>query len=156
MDDRARAKRLLVPGLAAAGLIVLLATLLMLGSQSGGSSSSSSVNDPELKDIGEGLKIRDIQVGEGEPVQPGATVTVHYTGWLTNGKVFDSSRERAQPATFSLNDVIEGWKRGIPGMKPGGIRKLVIPSHLAYGSTGQGVIPPNATLIFEVELLPGP
>jgi FKBP-type peptidyl-prolyl cis-trans isomerase len=107
-----------------------------------------------LKPIGsQGLKYRDLKEGTGEPVGPDASVTVHYTGWLVNGNVFDSSRKRGQPITFSLNGVVRGWKEGIPGMKPGGIRKLVIPPALGYGDEKKGSIPPNSTLIFEVEVL---
>lgn len=101
-----------------------------------------------------GLEIWDAKVGEGEEVKPGATVTVHYTGWLTNAKMFDSSVARGQTISFSLNQVIKGWQVGIPGMKPGGVRRLKIPANLGYGATGAGRdIPPNATLIFEVELI---
>ena len=103
-----------------------------------------------------GLETWDAKEGSGEPVKPGATVTVHYTGWLTDDKatVFDSSRSRGQTISFSLNGVIAGWKQGIPGLKPGGVRYLKIPGNMAYGASGiPGVIPPNATLVFEVELV---
>jgi len=114
--------------------------------------SDGGTNDAALKDIGDGLKIRDLKEGSGEPVRPLASVTVHYTGWLPNGTVFDSSKGK-EPVTFSLNEVVKGWGKGIPGMKPGGIRKIVIPPELGYGSKGQGKIPGNSTLIFEVELI---
>ena len=79
---------------------------------------------------------------------------MHYSGWLVDGTMFDSSVKRGQPATFPLNRVIPGWTEGVGGMKPGGKRKLIIPPELGYGATGAGgVIPPNATLVFEVELL---
>ncbi len=116
--------------------------------------SDGGTSDPQLKDIGDGIRIRDLKEGSGDPVPPGATVVVHYTGWLTNGTVFDTTRKGSfQPATLDLNDMIAGWRRGIPGMKPGGIRKLVIPPEFAYGERGAGEVPPNATLIFEVELV---
>ena len=83
----------------------------------------------------------------------GATILAHYTGWLVDGQVFDSSRNRGKPASFSLTEVVGGWQRGIPGMKPGGVRKLVVPPELGYGDRGKGKIPGGATLIFEVELV---
>jgi FKBP-type peptidyl-prolyl cis-trans isomerase len=113
-----------------------------------------NAEDPGLKDIGQGLKIRDIKEGTGPECPPGASVVAHYTGWLTNGKVFDSSRKRGKPTPFSLGEVVPGWQKGIPGMKVGGVRKLVIPPELGYGARGTGRdIPPNATLVFEVELV---
>jgi FKBP-type peptidyl-prolyl cis-trans isomerase len=103
-----------------------------------------------------GLQYTDIKVGAGATAQAGQTVSVHYTGWLENGKKFDSSVDRGQPFSFPLGAgrVIKGWDEGVQGMKVGGKRKLTIPSNLGYGARGAGgVIPPNATLIFEVELL---
>ena len=102
------------------------------------------------------LVIEDIVVGEGAEAESGKNVTVHYTGNLESGKQFDSSRNRG-PFSFRLGagQVIKGWDTGVKGMKVGGKRKLTIPSDLAYGSrdVGNGLIPPNSTLIFEVELL---
>lgn len=103
-----------------------------------------------------GLKYVDQVVGAGDIAVAGKTVSVHYTGWLENGKKFDSSVDRGQPFSFPLGAgrVIKGWDEGVQGMKIGGKRKLTIPSDLGYGSRGAGgVIPPNATLIFDVELL---
>jgi FKBP-type peptidyl-prolyl cis-trans isomerase len=103
-----------------------------------------------------GLKYIDQKVGKGDKAEKGDTVTVHYTGWLTNGKKFDSSKDRGDPFTFELGagKVIKGWDEGVAGMKVGGKRKLTIPPELAYGKRGAGDdIPPDATLIFEVELL---
>jgi FKBP-type peptidyl-prolyl cis-trans isomerase FkpA len=103
-----------------------------------------------------GLKYEDTVEGDGEVAQAGQNVSVHYTGWLTDGSKFDSSKDRDQPFQFPLGGgrVIRGWDEGVQGMKIGGTRKLTIPPQLGYGATGAGgVIPPNATLVFEVELL---
>jgi FKBP-type peptidyl-prolyl cis-trans isomerase len=102
------------------------------------------------------LIIEDLQLGDGAEAQAGQQVTVHYTGWLTDGRKFDSSVDRGQPFVFPLGRgrVIQGWDQGVAGMKIGGKRRLTIPPELGYGARGAGgVIPPNATLIFEVELL---
>nr|WP_232526080.1 FKBP-type peptidyl-prolyl cis-trans isomerase [Sulfuriferula nivalis] len=103
-----------------------------------------------------GLIYEDITTGTGATAQAGQMVSVHYTGWLTNGTKFDSSKDRNQPFNFNLGagQVIRGWDEGVAGMQVGGVRKLTIPPQLGYGARGAGgVIPPNATLIFEVELL---
>jgi FKBP-type peptidyl-prolyl cis-trans isomerase FkpA len=103
-----------------------------------------------------GLIYEDTTPGTGATAASGQTVTVHYTGWLTNGTKFDSSKDRNQPFSFRLGagEVIQGWDEGVAGMKVGGTRKLTIPPQLGYGARGAGgVIPPNATLVFEVELL---
>lgn len=102
------------------------------------------------------LKIEDIKVGEGREVKQGDTVVMHYTGTLSDGTKFDSSYDRDQPfeTKIGVSQVITGWDQGIPGMKVGGKRRLTIPPELGYGQQGAGsVIPPNATLIFDVELL---
>jgi FKBP-type peptidyl-prolyl cis-trans isomerase FkpA len=103
-----------------------------------------------------GLIIDDLVSGDGAEAKAGQMVTVHYTGWLTNGSKFDSSKDRNDPFRFKLGagQVIRGWDEGVAGMKIGGKRKLTIPPQLGYGARGAGgVIPPNATLVFEVELL---
>ena len=110
-----------------------------------------------------GLQYEDTTVGEGAEAQAGQHVKVHYTGWLhdptaanSRGKKFDSSKDRGQPVAFGLGEgmVIRGWDEGVQGMKVGGTRVLTIPAELGYGARGAGgVIPPNATLVFEVDLL---
>ena len=107
--------------------------------------------------LASGLVYEDLVVGDGTMADPGLTVMVHYTGWLTDGTKFDSSLDRGKPLTFVLGQrqVIDGWEQGIKGMRVGGKRKLTIPPELGYGAQGYGggVIPPNATLVFEVQLL---
>lgn len=113
------------------------------------------------KTTASGLRYTDTKLGNGATAQPGQTALVHYTGWLyiagEKGRQFDSSRTRGQPFAFPLGGgrVIKGWDEGVAGMKVGGQRTLIIPPQLAYGAqgTGGGAIPPNATLIFDVELL---
>jgi len=103
-----------------------------------------------------GLVYEDISVGEGDAAAAGQRVSVHYTGWLTDGTKFDSSKDRNDPFDFPLGagHVIRGWDEGVQGMQVGGVRKLTIPPQLGYGARGAGgVIPPDATLVFEVELL---
>ncbi|AJK50250.1 peptidyl-prolyl cis-trans isomerase FKBP-type [Burkholderia plantarii] len=103
-----------------------------------------------------GLKYEELTEGTGAEAKSGQSVTVHYTGWLTDGQKFDSSKDRNDPFVFVLGGgmVIKGWDEGVQGMKVGGTRRLTIPAALGYGARGAGgVIPPNATLVFEVELL---
>jgi FKBP-type peptidyl-prolyl cis-trans isomerase len=99
-----------------------------------------------------GLYWQDLVVGDGDEAVAGGFVTVHYTGWLPSGARFDTS-VGGDPIRFDLDAVIPGWAEGVPGMKVGGKRKLVIPPHLGYGPSGKGPIPPNATLVFDIELL---
>ena len=118
-------------------------------------SSPAKVNGQPTT-IASGLKYWDIVVGTGATAVAGRTVKVHYTGWLTTGEKFDSSRDRGEPFSFPLGtgQVIKGWDEGVEGMKVGGQRQLRIPPSLGYGASGAGgAIPPNATLIFDVELL---
>jgi FKBP-type peptidyl-prolyl cis-trans isomerase FkpA len=103
-----------------------------------------------------GLTIEDTLLGEGAAAAAGQLVDVHYTGWLAGGRKFDSSREREEAFKFVLDsgDVIPGWDEGVLGMKVGGQRRLVIPPHLGFGEHGAGsAVPPNATLVFDIELL---
>ena len=109
-----------------------------------------------LHDLTHALLIEDLVVGSGAPAEAGQDIVVHYVGRLADGTQFDSSRARRDPLELALGagDVIKGWDQGLPGMKVGGKRRLTIPPELAYGDQGlAGVIPPKATLVFEVELL---
>jgi FKBP-type peptidyl-prolyl cis-trans isomerase len=121
------------------------------------SAAEASSDQTGAKMNKEGVQIEDKIVGTGDAATSGQSVTVHYTGTLTDGKKFDSSVDRGQPFTFVLGSgmVIKGWDIGVEGMKPGGKRVLTIPADKAYGdkAVGNGLIPANSTLIFEVELL---
>lgn len=140
--------------LAALALCVLpLAGLAFAAPPSGAKPGGS---EPEWKKNASGLEYQEIQLGEGAEAKAGMTVDVHYTGWLLDGTKFDSSVDRGKPFSFHLGagEVIRGWDEGVAGMKVGGKRKLRIPAELGYGARGAGgVIPGNATLIFDVELL---
>ena len=113
----------------------------------------------KLKDFNPGQLVSDLQItdtiiGDGEIVKEGATITAHYTGALViDGTIFQSSHDFGDPVTFGLNQVISGWTKGVPGMKIGGIRRLIIPAEQAYGSQSpSGNIPPNSDLVFDIEL----
>ena len=110
---------------------------------------------PGSRTLPNGLEVTDLVEGTGAEAKAGQTVQVHYTGWLTDGRKFDSSRDRGQPFSFGLGrgQVIRGWDEGVQGMKVGGRRKLTIPPDLGYGRQGAGPIPAGATLVFTVELL---
>jgi peptidylprolyl isomerase len=155
--DPAQIKRVLIPTVAIGLVIVLVAVITSLSGGSGKKMSDGSdgtAEDSALREITPGVRARDIKTGIGDECPAGATVKVHYTGWLTDGTVFDSSKERGKdPVEFSLDGVVAGWREGIPGMKPGGIRKLVISPDKGYGDRVQKKIPPGSTLIFEVEMI---
>ena len=134
----------------------LLAALLAFGVLATTPLQGATMSDSKTVTTASGLKYEDVKQGTGETATAGKMVSVHYTGWLTDGKKFDSSKDRGQPFEFPLGGgrVIKGWDEGVQGMKVGGVRKLTIPASLGYGSRGAGaVIPPDATLVFEVELL---
>lgn len=116
----------------------------------------AAVSDQASIKTASGLEYVDVREGTGASPRPGQRAVVHYTGWLVDGKKFDSSHDRGEPFTFSVGrgEVIKGWDEGVGTMKVGGLRRLTIPPALGYGARGAGgVIPPNATLTFEVELL---
>jgi FKBP-type peptidyl-prolyl cis-trans isomerase len=141
--------------------VAILYLILTFGCDQGEKMSVSTEQPRSIEDklfivTGSGLKYYDIKSGSGEIAKSGNLVSVHYTGWLTDGKRFDSSVLRQKPFSFPIGQgrVIAGWDKGVAGMQIGGIRQLVIPPELGYGESGAGgVIPPGATLIFEVELL---
>jgi FKBP-type peptidyl-prolyl cis-trans isomerase FkpA len=133
---------------------IILGIVTMASGQEKNASPTKVTGKPTT--TSSGLQYWDIVVGTGATAVSGKAVKVHYTGWLTDGKKFDSSVDRGQPFSFSLGagQVIKGWDEGVAGMKVGGKRQLRIPPELGYGARGAGgVIPPNATLVFDVELL---
>lgn len=150
-------KNILTVFLASLGFIAgFLLLLFVAGRRSNTQNTSEVVISPTPGINMENLKIEDIVVGKGNEVKEGDTVSVNYKGTLTDGKEFDNSYSRGEPFEFTVGagEVIKGWDLGLVGMKLGGKRKLTIPSELGYGERGAGTdIPPNSTLVFEIELL---
>lgn len=140
-------------GVAILGVVAFFAFGFYQGSpiQKSTETTTQTTQSPQATE----LKIEDTQVGNGAEVKSGDTISIHYKGTLTDGTVFDSSYDRGEPfeTQIGVGQVIEGWDKGVVGMKVGGKRKLTIPPAMGYGEQATGKIPPNSTLIFEVELL---
>ena len=163
--DKKTMHQVLLPAAGAAAVVLFLGVLIATGNNpqatpTTGENSAGApfpVDAPEWQPVDAqkypNLKFWDVKEGTGKVCPSGARVELHYTGWLTNGTKFDSSKDRGEPITFSLTGLIPGWQYGVPGMKEGGVRRLMIPAELGYGSSGSGTIPPGATLLFEIELL---
>jgi FKBP-type peptidyl-prolyl cis-trans isomerase FkpA len=143
-------------------ILSILPALILVGAVSVGLGSCTKKTEPGFQGVQFSaeqralVKSEDLKVGTGDAAVPGKTVTVHYTGWLTSGKKFDSSYDHGQPFSFVLGtgSVIPGWDMGVEGMRVGGKRKLTLPPQIAYGHEAKGdVIPADSTLVFEVELL---
>ena len=138
-------------------IAILLAAALSIALISCGSSKEVKKEQPksDYTTTPSGLKYRDVKNGTGAVAKTGMTVSAHYVGTLEDGTKFDSSRDRGKPFSFKLGacEVIKGWDEGLLDMKVGGIRQLIIPPDLGYGSRATGAIPPNSTLIFEIELM---
>ena len=130
-------------------------TFMFMGCGGGEFASELDIDLARMTKTESGLYYEDLVVGSGPTAAEGTRAVVHYTGWLTDGTKFDSSHDRGEPYPLSLpGRVIDGWNEGVPGMRVGGKRRLVIPPELGYGAVGSPpVIPPNATLVFEIELL---
>jgi FKBP-type peptidyl-prolyl cis-trans isomerase len=151
-------RRLTIAALIGAAVVVIVVMALVStgGDDEGASSTAPGECDESPQTLDSGLVVEDLECGDGEEVQRGDLVSVHYTGTLENGRKFDSSRDRGQPFQLRLGAgmVIQGWEEGLPGMRVGGTRKLTIPPELGYGEAGRPPeIPPNSTLVFEIEVL---
>lgn len=141
----------LLIGIAALGIFVYFIFGFYQGPTAPTTNETATVDKPQATE----LKIEDTKEGEGPEVKSGDTIVIHYNGTLTDGTKFDSSYDRGEPfeTQIGVGSVIEGWDKGVVGMKPGGKRKLTIPAAMAYGATERPGIPANSTLIFEVELI---
>ena len=117
--------------------------------------TAPAVDAPAMTEQASGLSVLDVVEGDGDQAMAGQRVTVYYTGWFLDGEKFDSSLDRGEPFSFGLGagEVIAGWDEGVAGMRVGGWRRLVIPPQMAYGESGRPGIPPNSTLVFDVELV---
>ncbi|MGH2817530.1 MAG: FKBP-type peptidyl-prolyl cis-trans isomerase [Actinomycetota bacterium] len=151
-------RRLTIAGLIAAAVVVIVGMALVStgGDDEGASTAAPGECDESPQTLDSGVVIEDMECGEGEEAERGDLLTVHYTGTLEDGTKFDSSLDRGQPFELRLGAgmVIPGWEEGLPGMRVGGTRQLTIPPELGYGEAGSPPdIPPNSTLVFEIELL---
>jgi FKBP-type peptidyl-prolyl cis-trans isomerase len=168
--DKQQMQKILIPAAAIAGVILLVGLIIATGGSNdpakpdgkGGPKGPSAsgkfdvfpLDGADWKELPGGVKYWDVKEGAGSPVPAGARVVMHYTLWLTNGERKQSSKDSGDPLKASLaGGLIQGWMDGVPGMKPGGTRRLFIPAAKGYGAQGKGDIPPNADLVFEVELI---
>ncbi len=166
-------QKILIPAAAIAGVILLVGLIVATGGSPDPAKPGAKGGDPkgpsasgkfdvfplegaDWKELPGGVKYWDVKEGIGTPVEAGARVTMHYTLWLTNGERKQSSKDTNDPLRMPLGDLVAGWQEAIPGMKPGGTRRLFIPAAKGYGARGKGDIPPNADLVFEVELISSP
>jgi FKBP-type peptidyl-prolyl cis-trans isomerase len=171
-DDKKKALQILGPAAAVAAVVVLIGLVVGIGGSPSSPTSNKKPGDsanakasmagkfdfpldgPDWKPLDDGLKIWDVKEGTGEPCPANAKLDMYYVGWLTNGNRFDGNFDKGETLKIGLNQVVDGWKRGIPGMKAGGIRRIFIPSALGYGSRGSPPnIPPNSDIVFEVEMV---